>query len=256
MLQLHDIQIVGLIVSISRVCVCFQFEMHFRLFGSLFVFACLVQLYTSEENTALHAESAKFDQSDNGVEAKETIPAEDYEALQAFKYFVYPAKYSNSMLNNNTTTTITSRNITLDKINYQPLVETAITTTKENLIRIIDDPADYRQNYPNNYNNYDGYIQPQQQQQTFQPHLLNQGGSMVHLVDPLFLMATLAFVVFLINSILGLVNKLNLPILGTKRNQAFHEIVDAERDRMDDDALEDIERIIKNALFEFKKHLN
>lgn len=223
--------------------------MNFNLFGFIFVFACLAQLYTSEDKTELEVKSDDFDKTDNSLEIKGTMPVEDYETLQAFKYFVYPAKYSNSMSNN----TITSRNITLDKINYQPVMKKTSIASNENLFRIIDDQPDYRQNNPNNYYNYDGYIQPQQ---GFQPHLLNQGNSMVHLVDPLFLMATLAFVMFLINSILGLVNKLNLPILGSTRNQALNDVGDGERDRMNDEVLDDIERIIKNALFEFKKHLN
>lgn len=227
--------------------------MNFNLFALIFVFAWLAQLYTSDEKAEVELKSDdQFDKNaNNHMAVKDSMPVRDYRPLQAFKYFVYPAKYPNSMFNNS----ITSRNITLDKINYQP-VETASITAKENLFRIIDDPADYRQNMPNNYyNNYDGYAQTQPGQ-GFQPHFLNQGNSMVHLVDPLFLMATLAFVVFLINSILGLVNKLNLPLLGSTRNQPLHEIDDGERDRMNDEVLDEIEQIIKNAVFEFKKHLN
>lgn len=216
--------------------------MNFNLFAFIFVFAWLAQLYTSDEKTELELKN------------DDTTPQmKDYKSLQAFKYFVYPIKYSNSMFNNS----VASRNITLDKINYQPVEKASSIADKETLFRIIDDDQpDYRQNIPNNYyNGYDGYVQPQQ---GFQPHFFNQGNSMVHLVDPLFLMATLAFVVFLINSILGLVNKLNLPILGSTRNQALNEIDDeiGERDRMNDEVLDEIERIIKNALAEFQKHLD
>ncbi|KAG4078068.1 hypothetical protein HA402_002119 [Bradysia odoriphaga] len=215
--------------------------MNFNLFCFVFVFAWLAQLYTSEEKTELEVKSV------NNLEIVRTTPTEDYKPVQAFQHFVYPKKYSTSMSNN----TLLPRNITLDKINYHQ----ASTSLNEKLLRIVDDRADYRQNYPNNYyNNFDSY----QPQQGFQPHFLNQGNSMMHLVDPLFLMATLAFVVFLINSILGLVNKLNLPIIGggVKRDHAFNDLNDGERDRMNVEILDEIENIIKNALFEFKKHLN
>lgn len=215
------------------------------------MFACLAQLYTSEEKADLVLKSD--DKSDNKLEDEGTYPVDEDKTLEALKYFVYPTKYSNIPMFNNSST---SRNITIDKINYQPIEQTSVAsvTSAESLYRIIDDPADYRQNAPNSYYNYDGYNQPQQ---GFQPHLLNQGSSMVHLVDPLFVMATLAFVVFLINSILGLVSKLpNLPIIGSNRNQPLNEIDDGERDRMNDEVLDEIEKIIKNALFEFKKHSN
>ncbi len=219
--------------------------MNFNLFGVVFVLAWLAQLYTTEEKIDLDEKSG------NKLEIEKTSPIEDHKSLQAFQYFVYPKKYSNSMFNKK----LPSRNITLDKISYQPVDEDASTTDNPNLFRIIDDQVDYRQNVPNNYYNYDGY----QQQQGFQPHFLNQGGgnSMIHLVDPLFLMATLAFVVFLVNSVLGLVNKLNLPILGgSKRNQPFNEpFEDGERDRMNEEILDEIENIIRRALYEFKKNV-
>lgn len=235
--------------------------MHFSVFCFIFVIACLAQLYSSEEKTKLEMKSDKFekilDKTGDHLDISKPIPMEDYKTLQIFKYFVYPTKYTNTMFNN----TIISRNITLDKINYQPLKNVSIKS-KENLSRLIDEQLDYRQNIPNNYYNYDGdvdygrlygQIQPQQ---GFQPNFLNQGNSMIHLVDPLFLMATLAFVVFLVNSILGLVNKLNLgnlPILGSSRNKFLNEVDDFERDR---NAVDEIENLIKNALFEFKKHFN
>lgn len=217
--------------------------MNFNIFCVVFVFAWLAQLYTSsEEKTDSEVKSGK------NLEIILTTPVEDYKPVQAFQHFVYPKKYSIPMSNN----TLLPRNITLDKINYNR----PSSSTAENRLRVVDDPSsDYRQNYPNSYyNTFDTY----QSQQGFQPHFLNQGNSMMHLVDPLFLMATLAFVVFLINSILGLVNKLNLPIIGggSKRDHLFNELDDGERDRMNDEILDEIENVIKNALFEFKKHLN
>lgn len=219
----------------------FGSKMNLNLFGFVFVFAWLAQLYTTEERNEMEVKSGN-----SNLKIVQTTPIDDYKSVQAFQHFVYPKKYPISMSNN----TLPSRNITLDKINYHQ----ASTTANENLLRIADDPADYRQNYPNSYyNSYDSY----QPQQGFQPHLLNQGSPMVHLVDPLFLMATLAFVVFLINSVLGLVNKLNLPIIGgSRRDHAFNDFDDGNRDRMNVEILDEIEMIIKNALFEFKKHLN
>lgn len=230
--------------------------MNFNLFAFLFVFAWLAQLYTSEKKSEPEVKTS----SDLEVgKTGKTIPMEDYKSMQAFEYFVYPSKYSKSMFNN---TIMTRRNITLDKINYLPPAN-ASAADNESLFRIVDDESFYRQNYPTNYYNYDqgyqGYQPVNPTQPMNQPHFLNQGTSMVNLIDPLFLMATLAFVVFLINSVLGLVSKLNLPLVGggSKRNRPFEEITDdGERDQMNDEIFDEIESIFRNALYEIRKHLN
>lgn len=81
--------------------------------------------------------------------------------------------------------------------------------------------------------------------------------SMGHLVDPLFLMATLAFVAFLINSVLGLVDRLNLPTVVRARTSRLDFLDQTNHTNpitiQNNQLLNEIEMLLKIAFDNFEK---
>lgn len=100
-------------------------------------------------------------------------------------------------------------------------------------------------------------------------HMNDNRGAVTHLLDPLFLMATLAFVVFLINSILGLVGRItNLAPVVRARNYDQNQLIlfspgtgnqepDVDNGKFINDdknvMLFEFERIMKIAFNDFEK---
>lgn len=189
--------------------------------------------------------------TENSFQAKilkdtDSLMDKDYQTFKLFKYYVYPRKYdveAKEMTRSNI-----SRNITIDEINlsnaFQPMfdVSTNKINTKKQL-RILNDEEQFRSHYyPVDGHNFD-----------------TSAGGMLHLVDPLFLMATLAFVAFLINSILGLVDRLNLPPVVRARHGSSDgngnfllRIADPRRKMDNVELLDEIETALKIAFDAFE----
>lgn len=166
------------------------------------------------------------------------------DAFQLFKHLVYPAKFTDVSVQPFSHTHPFARNITLDALqllwpslaasglrrmnrfanaSWTPLSTMAGGDT---MVRRSDEPhrmpssaGDAMQDrhlyysdgeYPSHHQHHHAAERPH----TFYPGGGGYGGGgghgMTHFIDPLFVMATLAFVAFLINSILGLVDRLNL----------------------------------------------
>lgn len=162
-----------------------------------------------------------------------------HDAFELFKHLVYPTKFAETAVQHHSQIHPFARNITLDAlqmlwpglrhmnryVNASWTPSTAIAGS-DGLLRRSDEPnrmssaTDAMQDR-HLYYSLDGNNYPQHQPNALErPHTFYPGGggyagggsgnAMTHLIDPLFVMATLAFVAFLINSILGLVDRLNL----------------------------------------------
>lgn len=170
----------------------------------------------------------------------------DYQNFQLFKYYVYPRKYEQAAH------PTTSRNITIDGIRYQnnndfkPIFDVSgKSINRKKQLKMLNNADQLRSHY---YSVSDG-------------HNFDTGaGNMLHLVDPLFLMATLAFVAFLINSILGLVDRINLPPVVRARHgdtpnndgDILVRIADPRRKLVDDKLLDEIETALQIAFNAFE----
>lgn len=159
-------------------------------------------------------------------------PNDADDAFQLLKSFVYPVKFSDTAQHQSMHVHPHARNITLDVLH---MLWPSLAMRQDNFAAD-DDQQVWRRSdmqpqqsqrrhyyaYGNEYpqqSTSDGHHQQYPLQNSHalqQPHTFQGGsqsfggGGMTHLIDPLFVMATLAFVAFLINSILGLVDRLNL----------------------------------------------
>lgn len=158
----------------------------------------------------------------------EDTSADDLRAFELFKYFVYPARHGYRDDIHNVTV---ANEIDLIPENHRYDLEPMGSDLVDRQQRHYP-AADPHHFYPN-------------------PAATGYGMSQ-NLMDPLFLMATLAFVTFLINSILGLVGRLNLPAVVRARNRWHDEVVMAERR----DAMDEIETALHIAFDEFEKYLD
>lgn len=167
------------------------------------------------------------------------------DAFQLFKHLVYPAKFTGASVQHLGHIHPFARNITLDALQllWPSLAASGLRRMNrysnaswtpssamaggDALVRRSDEPhrmpssaGDALQDRHFYYSVDGGYPSHQQNHHAVdRPHTFYPGGGgyaggggngMTHLIDPLFVMATLAFVAFLINSILGLVDRLNL----------------------------------------------
>lgn len=205
----------------------------------------------------------------------------DYQAFQRFKYLVYPNKFAETTTLKNQGSSLVgsafARNITIDEIQLP-------TTSKSNdelvnghnmFRRRSDHEQSLMEAHPSlslesrhypipDYNQHEHHhlVHPNSG-----PAVLLYGFSaanqpnsfpssmqgMTHMADPLFVMATLAFVAFLINSIMGLVDRLNLlPLVptSTKRRGKVEPVVTHNRiiwpeRRHDDQSEEGVEALLR-----------
>lgn len=162
---------------------------------------------------------------------------DDLRAFELFKYFVYPARHGvrDDHIENATF------------VNGTESVELNPENHRYDLEAMGSDLVDRQQRH-----------YPASDPHHFYPNPVATGyGMSQNLMDPLFLMATLAFVTFLINSILGLVGRLNLPTVVRARNRWHDEMIMAERrDTMDAELLNEIEMALQIAFDEFEKYLD
>lgn len=163
----------------------------------------------------------------------------DYQAFQRFKYLVYPNKFAVTSNNQHDSASMVAaefaRNITIDEIQVpttsghhdRPAVNNMFLRRADHTPQSLESrhhyasmPADYQHEHHHLMHPSStgpavlmyGITGPHQAN-SFPSHMHN---GMAHMADPLFVMATLAFVAFLINSILGLVDRLNLlPLVRT-----------------------------------------
>lgn len=167
----------------------------------------------------------------------EDTSVDDFRAFELFKYFVYPARhgYRDDHIHNATL------------VNEIPSINHIPENHRYDLEPMGSDLVDRQQRH-----------YPAADPHHFYPNPAATGyGMSQNLMDPLFLMATLAFVTFLINSILGLVERLNLPAVVRARNRWHDEVVMTERrDAMDAELLDEIETALHIAFDEFEKYLD
>lgn len=167
---------------------------------------------------------------------EDTSSADDLRTFELFKYFVYPARYGHRDDQHIQNASVFNGIQSVDPENHRYDLELMGSDLVDRQQRHYQagDPHNF---YPN-------------------PAATGYGMSQ-NLMDPLFLMATLAFVMFLINSILGLVGRLNLPAVVRARNRWHSEMAVAERrDTMDAELLDEIEMALQKAFDEFEKYLD
>lgn len=192
--------------------------------------------------------------AETNAELNTNSDEDDLRAFELFKYFVYPSRYEhehNQQLHINRTTM--SPNITIDWIRsglsqqhleHQPRIDDDFET------RVSPQRRQYQQNDPH-------YFYPPSSSVGFANPTTTTGHSMSHIMDPLFLMATLAFVAFLINSILGLVNRLNLPAVVRGRRHNFVSFpASGEQRTVNEDLLDEIELVLNIAFEQFEKRFS
>lgn len=160
----------------------------------------------------------------------------DYNAFQLFKNLVYPLRFpepqSSPPHKSPHPAALARRNITFDALSaalqqpsepYWPRRSDRPASSSGSTAETIQD-RNYFQPYGGGGPYYPSAL-------AHQPHTFQYGGgmfghgignSMSNLMDPLFVMATLAFVTFLINSILGLVDRLNLLPSSVHRARQRH----------------------------------
>lgn len=164
----------------------------------------------------------------------EDTTAEDLRTFELLKYFVYPARHGHDS-NQNATVANGIQSVELIPENHRYDLEPMGLVDRQ------------QRHYPSAADPYHLYAN----------HAATGYGMSQNLMDPLFLMATLAFVMFLINSILGLVGRLNLPAIVRARNRWHTEMVMAERrDAVDAEHLDEIEMALQIAFDEFEKYLD
>lgn len=165
----------------------------------------------------------------------------DFQAFQRFKYLVYPTKFSETKNNHygspSSIGSAFARNITIDEIQLPTSKSNSELMNRNNMFLR---RSDHDQTLMDGQSSLVRRHYPIPEYQHEHHHLVhantgpavlmygfgaaNQPNSfqntahhgMANMADPLFVMATLAFVAFLINSILGLVDRLNLlPMVRT-----------------------------------------
>lgn len=196
--------------------------------------------------------------------------------------FIYPKQF-------NTLETIDPNNINMSTINFDD--EFMKKHSAENVQRKDDFYSSFDQKAPphvvdgshhatqkHGYYHHDSYDRPTHQTNTHHIAPCNMNNrcllGLLHLVDPLFLMAVLGFVAYIINSILSLVDKINLPTLlnqpsaamtvataSTKSGipQRLYDTSDILRDKSVDTnqhLLKDFERILQIAIDFYEQKLN
>lgn len=187
------------------------------------------------------------------------VSNEEYKVFEMFKYFVYPRQYNQP---------------STDADNHRPRYNATIS--KEDVLSARESEASEPaiEFFPL-ATLEDGRYYPPSAPYNFGGGTTGGGGSgLINIADPLFLMATLAFVAFLINSILGLVDRLNpaSPVVRARRERrksnamafdeaAVNRTVYADRQRQHVDGLAGeflyaMETSLKMAMEQFERNIS
>lgn len=143
---------------------------------------------------------------------------QEYKSFEIFKYFVFPAKNQKKTMVGNKST----RNITLKELQPKQI--------DAKMSRQYDYPIMAHQTPPG---------------PAAAPHHFYPNNGMTHLADPLFLMATLAFVTFLINSVLGLVDRINVPPVVRARDIDDSFLIHAQTNHLNEELLYKIQAVLE-----------
>lgn len=218
---------------------------------NIFLISVVVAAVDENQNeTAIALPVFRLPIDDYQTSSPTSTDLSDYQAFQRFKYLVYPHKFADTTNTNKNSPSIVgsafARNITIDEIQ--------LPTTQNNEQQMISEKtifrrrSDYQQPLMEASSSLESRHYPLQDYHHDHPHngpavlmygfgVPNQPNSfpsngMANMGDPLFVMATLAFVAFLVNSILGLVDRLNLlPLVRTttKRRGKLEPVVSYNR---------------------------
>lgn len=189
--------------------------------------------------------SPKINASD-GTAISEAEPNRPFEALKSIQNFVYPKTYDST---DSIESGRISRNITMDDIDSDNLY----TKLDQNLIEskhaiVENSPFDHHGLSPT----------------TLLPNgSLSNLSTILQLIDPLFLMAVLGTLAYIINAVLSLVNRIHLTkLLGTpsatssyyglNRRQQESTMPSTDVNR---DFLQDLERIFRIAIDLYEKKM-
>lgn len=233
----------------------------------------------------LHKQRMEYDDNEDDGHYYNNNPnhqhRNDYNAFQMFKHLVYPLKFAETQSMQRPA--FAWRNITQDALQLlqRPHNRNSLTTNASS--SSVEKPYWERSDYPASVSTAaEATLQDRNYYQSApavayqQPHTFQYAGGggngfgsnavagMSNLMDPLFVMATLAFVTFLINSILGLVDRLNLlpPVNRARQRHGKYAAGNREwilwpnhrgiEDVGREDLLEDLESRIRMAFEEYE----
>lgn len=214
----------------------------------IFVKVQIVQLNSTTTTTEMSPANVNTSNATTNFVLNDNVllNEDEYRTYQVFKTFVFPRKYQG---NNEW---IPSRNITWIHLkDYSIPVSRQLSLARNPNWQSYSQKSIDRADYEVQENEYRQYGN--------QPVPFNAPASppaMGHLIDPLFLMATLAFVVFLINSILGLVNRLGSPAPIVRERSLEMPLYEkpTTSDTIHNKLLDELEIVLTHAFDEFDRN--